>query len=104
MELTQEIVTNDMHKISRILADTYGISSSVEYPGFLLIEYGERELHAGYSYDYDEKSDGEIFTVYDFTDGYNHPFSVDFETNQDTRFIARKLHNLITVYVNRGLN
>jgi len=99
LELTQEIVVNDLRKIKGILADTYGIESSIEYPGFLLIEHGERELHAGYSFDYDEKSDGEIFQLYDFTDGYNHPFSVTFETSNDLRYVARKLHNLITDYL-----
>lgn len=102
MELTQEIVTNDMHKIKEHLGRLGLTDVSVEYPGFLSIVFGEREYHAGYSYDYDEKSDGEMFQLYDFTDGYNHPFSVTFETNQDTQYIAGKLRRLILSYMNGG--
>lgn len=99
LELTQEIVVNDLQKIKRILAETYGLESSIEYPGFLVIEIGGRELHAGYSFDYDEKADGEMFQLYDFTDGYNHPFSVAFKTYDDLRFISRKLHDLTRDYL-----
>lgn len=102
MELTQEIVTNDCHKIKRILAETYGFDDvTIEYPGFLSILHEGREYHAGYSYDYEEKADGEMFQVYDFTDGYNHAFNESFATYDDLRFIARKLHNLIITHANK---
>lgn len=98
MELTLETVTNDMHKIKTILRETYGISSLVEYPGYLSIEIGGRELHAGYYY-HDEQNNGDLFQLYDFTDGYQHDFSVTFETYDDLRFIAQKLHDVIATYI-----
>lgn len=99
MELTQEIIFNDMQNIKARLAKLGLTDVTVEYPGFLSILINGREIHAGYSYDYEEKSDGEMFQVYDFTDGYNHPFSVNFETNQDTQYIAGKLRRLILPYL-----
>lgn len=99
MELTQEIIVNDLQKIKGYLARLGFTDVAVEYPGFLWIEHEGREIHAGYSFDYEEKQDGEIFHVYDFTEGYNHPFSVTFETNNDTQYTAGKLSRLIKAYI-----
>jgi len=99
MELTQEIIVNDLQKIKGYLARLGLTDVAIEYPGFLSIAIGGREIHAGYSFDYEEKADGEMFQVYDFTDGYNHPFSVDFETNNDTQYTAGKLRRLILGYI-----
>lgn len=98
LEITLENVTNDMHKI-RAMLKNYGVSSSVEYPGFLVIDAGDRELHAGYSYDYDESTNGEIFQLYDFTNGYNHAFSVTFETKGDLQLTALTLSNRVKEYI-----
>lgn len=97
-ELTQESITRDMHKL-RALLKNKGIDSSVEYPGFLVIYSGDRELHAGYSFDYDEATDGVMFQLYDFTDGYNHDFSITFPTLGDLGLIALTLHNRIAEYM-----
>lgn len=99
MELTQEIIFNDMHKIKERLGRLGLTDVTVEYPGFLSILIEGREIHAGYSFDYEEKQDGEMFQVYDFTDGYNHPFSLGFETNDDLQYTAGKLSRLITAYI-----
>lgn len=98
MEMTQTSITNDMHKL-RAMLKNYGLSSTVEYPGFLVIDAGDRELHAGYSFDYDESTDGEMFQLYDFTNGYNNAFSVNFETKGDLQLIALTLHNRIKDYI-----
>lgn len=103
MELTQEIVTNDMHKIKGHLARIGFDDVIVEYPGFLSIEYEGREIHAGYSYDYDEKADGAFFQVYDFTDGYQNNFHEIFATNDDLQYVAGKLRRLILANV-KGTN
>lgn len=98
MKLSQEIVTNDMHKIKHILAETYGIESSVEYPGYLVIEMYGMELHAGYYFDDDEANDSQIFEMYDFTNGARGVFETAFETFDDLRFIARKLHDALLMF------
>ncbi len=98
MKLSQEIVVNDMHKIKHILAETYGIESWVEYPGFLVIEMYGMELHAGYYFDDDEANDSQMFEIYDYTDGARDGFQTSFETFDDLRFIARKLHDALLMF------
>lgn len=99
MELTQEIVTNDMHKIKGHLARLGFDDVIIEYPGFLSIAYEGREIHAGYYYDDDERADGEMFQVYDFTNGYQNDFIATFATNNDLQYVAGKLRRLILTNV-----
>jgi len=99
MELTQAIVYNNLQKVHEILKYVYGVTDVIiEYPGFLSIGYDGHEIHAGYYYDGDENTDGQKFHVYDYTDGKNE-FSRVFDTNNDTRFIARKIAQTINEYL-----
>lgn len=99
VELTQAIVYKDLQKVHEILKYVYGITDVIiEYPGFLSIDYDGHEIHAGYCYDGDENTDGQKFHVYDFTDGVND-FSRVFDTNNDLRFVARKIAQTINEYL-----
>jgi len=69
MELTQTELYNRLRVIQAHLVKGGLTDVTVEYPGYLSILFGERELHAGYQFD-DEINDTGIFEVYDFTDGY----------------------------------
>jgi hypothetical protein len=99
MELTQELIVNDLQKIKAVLSKVYGVTDIIiEYPGFLSIGYDGHEIHAAYCYDGDENTDGEKFHVYDYSDGVND-FSRVFDTNNDTRYTAGKIARVINEYL-----